>query len=108
MRGRVDGVAKGRVCRLYGEVPQHGGLGLDGVALLVVIGHVEELQVEAGPLADDTLSVDAAHVDHHILQGQGAAGVGTLGQIEIKHGRDVRFSMVAGGVKGRGIDRQEW
>lgn len=74
----VDGVAEGRVGCLHSQVPQHEGVGLDAVALLVVVGGVQELPGEVGPLASHPLAVQAAHVHQLLLQGQDSARVGPL------------------------------
>lgn len=74
----VDGVAEGRVGRLDSQVSQHEGVGLDAVALLVVVGGVQELPGEVGPLASHPLAVQTAHVDQLLLQRQDSARVGPL------------------------------
>lgn len=74
----VDGVTEGRVGCLNSQVSQHEGVGLDAVALLVVVGGVQELPGEVGPLAPHPLAIQTAHVHQLLLQGQDSARVGPL------------------------------
>lgn len=75
---RVDRITQRGVGRLDSEVPQHDGVSLDAVALLVVIGSVQELPGEVGPLSAHSLSVQTADLHQLVLQGQHPARVGTL------------------------------
>ena len=77
LRGE-DGVAQGRVCGLHGQVPEDRGVGLDAIPLLVIVGEVEQLQTEVGPLPLHRLAVQAANEDHLFLKGQQATAVGPL------------------------------
>ena len=43
---------------------------LDGVSLVVVVGEVEELEVERGPQPLDHLGVQAAHGDVAVAKGE--------------------------------------
>lgn len=64
--GGEDRVPQGWVCSLHCEVPEDGGVGLDAVSLLVVIGEVEQLQTEVSPLTLHRLAVQSAD-EHHLL-----------------------------------------
>lgn len=68
--GRIDGVAQGRVCGLHGQVSQQHRVGLDAVALLVIVGGVQELPGEVGPLASHALCTHMADVHKLLLQSQ--------------------------------------
>ena len=74
-------------------------MGLDAVALLVIVGHVQQLQTEVGPLAPHHLRIQPPHIDHQLLQCQGAARVCTLhrekknsSNAQSLHGKD-KFSL---------------
>lgn len=54
----VDWVPQRGVGCLDSEVSQHDGVGLDAVALLVVVGGVEQLPGQVSPLA----------THHHLIQ----------------------------------------
>lgn len=77
MRGE-DGVAQGWVRSLHSEVAEDGGVGLDAVSLLVVVGEVEQLQTEVGPLPLHRLAVQSADIHHLLLQGQQSTAVRPL------------------------------
>ena len=64
---RVDTVAEGRVCSLNGEIPEEGGVGLDTVPLLVIIGQVEEFPGQVCPHGSNGLAVQQSHVYYLIL-----------------------------------------
>ena len=83
--GGENGVAQRGVRSLNSEVAEDGGVGLDAVALLVIVGHVQELQAEVGPLAPHHLCIQPPHTDHELLQRQCAAGVRTLQQQQKGH-----------------------
>lgn len=77
MRGE-DGVAQGWVRSLHSEVAEDGGVGLDAVSLLVVVGEVQQLQTEVGPLPLHRLAVQSADIHHLLLQGQQSTAVRPL------------------------------
>lgn len=53
-------------------------MSLDAVALLIIIGEIQKLQAEVGPLTFHSLTVQTSDVHHLLLQGQQTATVGTL------------------------------
>lgn len=77
LRGE-DGVAQGRICGLHGQVPEDRGVGLDAIPLLVIVGEVEQLQTEVGPLPLHRLAVQPANEHHLLLKSQQATAVGPL------------------------------
>ena len=77
LRGE-DGVAQGRIRGLHGQVPEDRGVGLDAVPLLVIVGEVEQLQTEVGPLPLHRLAVQPANEHHLLLKSQQATAVGPL------------------------------
>lgn len=74
----VDGVPQRGVCCLDSEVSQHDGVGLDAVALLVVVGGVEQLPGQVSPLATHPLPVQMAYLNQLLLQGQNPPCVSSL------------------------------
>ena len=68
--GREDRVSQGLICDLDGQVPKEPLLGLDGVALVVVVGEVEQLEAERGPQALDHLGVEPPDADGTVSQRQ--------------------------------------
>lgn len=53
----VNGVAERGISCLNSQVPQHEGVSLDAVTLLIIISGIEELPGKIGPLASHTFSI---------------------------------------------------
>lgn len=52
---------------MYGQVPKHGWMCLDAVALFVVIGEVKEFKGQICPYTVKGFRVQLSHVHHNIL-----------------------------------------
>ncbi|KAL8168773.1 UNVERIFIED_CONTAM: hypothetical protein K2H54_016603 [Gekko kuhli] len=78
---RCRGINRGamrRVRRLYGQVPQQEEMRLHAEAFLVVVGGVEHLPRQVGPLASDSFRTELPHRQREFLKGQRAAGANAL------------------------------
>lgn len=58
-------------------------MGLDAIALFIIIGHVQQFQAEVGPLPTHHFRIETSYMDYYFLQGKHMTVVGTLQNMSI-------------------------
>lgn len=77
----VDGVTQRGLGRLHRQVPQQERVSLNAVALFIVVGGVEQLPGQIGPLTTHTLLTQRPQLEHTLLQRQHTARIRTLRRV---------------------------
>lgn len=91
----INRITKGRVCGLYGQVPQEDRMSLDTVAFLIIVGGVEQLPRQICPLSSDGFTIQFPHSYQKFLKGKHPTRVNTLKDNRhagnVSHSSDIVF-----------------